>query len=172
MALAGAEVPQLLERLGVGRRHNGGHGLGAIGALGDHGGLGGTDGHGQLLGVAQKGGGSLALVICSIVLLGDDDVVVHQLAVLHVDDVVDGILQPQARQQKRRAAGDAHARHDETALVAEDVAERHLPREREAAPQGPDALQQNALAGLGRRRLHEGGRSLAQGGRGGGPGGQ
>ena len=172
MALASAEAPQLLERLGVGRCHDGGHGLSAIDALGDHGGLGGADGHRQLLGIAQKGGGSLALVVCGVVLLGDDDVVVHQLAVLHIDDVVDGILQPQARQQKRRAAGDAHARHDETALVAEDVAERHLPRERETAPQGPDALQQNALAGLGRRRLHEGGRGLAQGGRGGSPSGQ
>ena len=37
---------------------------------------------------------------------------------------------------------------------------------------GPDVLQQDALAGLGSRRLHEGGRGLAQGGRGGRPGGQ
>ena len=92
----------------------------------------------------------------------DDGVVMIELAILLVDDVVDGVLQPQAREQKRRTAGDAHDRHDEAALVAEEVARSDLPGERQAVPQRADALEQDALAGLRGTRQHEERRALAQ----------
>ena len=92
----------------------------------------------------------------------DNSVVVIELAVLLVDDVVDGVLQPQACEQERRAAGDAHDCHDKATLVAEEVARGDLPGERQATPHGADTLEQNALARLGRARKHEERRSLTQ----------
>jgi hypothetical protein len=126
-ACALAEVPQVLESRGILGGHDGGHGLGTVGALGDHGGLRGAHRHGQLRRIGQDGVGRLPRTAVGIGLLAYHHVVVHQLAVLHVDDVVDGVLQPQARQQQRRAAGDADHGHDQAPLVAEDIAKRHLP---------------------------------------------
>ncbi len=92
----------------------------------------------------------------------DNSVVVIKLAVLLVDDVVDGVLQPQARKQKRCTASDAHDRHDKAALVAEEVARSDLPGERQAAPHGTDALEQDAFASLRSTRQHEERRALTQ----------
>ena len=49
---------------------------------------------------------------------------------LLLDDVVDAISQAQAREQQCRATCDADDRHEEAALVAEEVARRHLARKR------------------------------------------
>lgn len=74
----------------------------------------------------------------------DLQVEVLDLPELLLDDVVDTITQAQAREQKRRATGDADDGHEEAPLVAEEVACRNLAREREPAPDGPDALEQDA----------------------------
>ena len=158
VALADAEVPDSSLNAGVRRRHDGGHGLGAVCALGDHGGLGGAHGHRQRSVSARRASAAGAVVVGRVVLLGDDDVVVHQLAVLHVDDVVDGVLQPQARQQKGRAAGDADDRHDEGgACSGRCCGTSPSTRTTGGATEGRCAPA-DALAGLGSRRLHEGGR--------------
>ena len=49
---------------------------------------------------------------------------------LLLDDVVDATSQAQAREQQCRATCDADDRHEEAALVAEEVARRHLARKR------------------------------------------
>ncbi len=56
-------------------------------------------------------------------------VVVHDLAKLLIDDVVDRVTHPKACEQQHGAAGDAHHRHEEAALIAKDIAEGDLPRE-------------------------------------------
>ena len=86
-------------------------------------------------------------------------------AVLLIDDVVDGVLQPQACEQQRGAARDADDSHEEAALVAEQVSRRDLPAERHPAPQRADALEQDALARLRGTRQHQRCGALAQGGR-------
>ena len=106
--------------------------------------------HGALFGVGNVG------------IHADDGVVVVQLAVLLIDNVVDGILQTKAREQQTRAARNADNRHKEAALVAEEVARGNLPAERHAAPERTNALKQNALAGLRRARQHKGRRLFAQ----------
>ena len=63
-----------------------------------------------------------------------DGVVVVQLAILLVDDVVNGVLQTKTGEQKTRATCNANNRHEETALIAEEVARGNLPTERHAAP--------------------------------------
>ena len=81
---------------------------------------------------------------------------------LAVDDVPDGIVQPKANQEERRAAGHPGNRHGKAPLVAEHVAAGNLPREREPAPERTDALEKDSLPWLGRKREHELGRSLTQ----------
>ena len=70
-----------------------------------------------------------------------DGVVVVQLAILLVDDVVDGVLQTKTGEQKPCAARNANNRHEETALIAEEVARSNLPAERQAAPQRTNAFE-------------------------------
>ena len=117
-------------------------------------------------------GRSLFLRRGDIFVHAHDRVVVVQLAKLLVDDVVDGILQAKARKKQSRAAGDADDGHAEASLIAEEVARGNLPREGQSTPNRTNALQQNALASLGRTREHERRGLLAQGGRHGKPSGQ
>ena len=106
--------------------------------------------------------GAGLVVAGDVVLERDGGVVLDDLAELLVDDVVDGVGEPQPREQQRRASCNADHGHDEALLVAEQVAERHLPRKGEPAPQRRGALQQDAPARFRGARQHEGGRPLAQ----------
>ena len=108
-------------------------------------------------------GHGIALRVGGIGVHAHGHVVVVELAELLVDDVVDGVLEPQAREQQRRAAGDADDSHAQAALVAEQVARRDLPAEGHPAPHRPHALEQDTLAGLRGAREHELGGLLAQG---------
>ena len=103
-----------------------------------------------------------SLLFVQLVLERDDGVVLDDLAILDVDDVIDGIVQPEPREQQSRASRNADDGHDETLLVAEDVAARHFPREGKALPQRSDPLEQDALARFRSARQHEGRRLLAQ----------
>ena len=109
-------------------------------------------------------GDGILFSIGNIGIHAHDGVVVVQLAILLVDDVVDGVLQAKASEQKPRATRNADNRHEETALIAEEVARGDLPAERHAAPQRTNAFEQNAFAGLRRARQHKGRRLFAQGG--------
>ena len=115
-------------------------------------------------------GHRLALRVSGVGVHAHGRVVVVELAELLVDDVVDGVLEPQAREQQRGAAGDADDGHAQAALVAEEVARRDLPAEGHPAPHRPHALEQDALAGLRGAREHELGGLLAQRRGHGGPG--
>ena len=108
---------------------------------------------------------SLRLLAGSVGLHAHDGVEAIHLAVLLIDDVVDGVLQPQAREQQGGAAGDADDGHEETALVAEQVS-CTSPSTLNVIllHSGRDALEQDALAGLRRTRQHQRSRALAQGG--------
>ena len=81
---------------------------------------------------------------------GNGDVVERDLAKLVVDHVADGIADAHAGDQQRRAAADADDHHHQTLFVAKDVADGELVHERQPPPQRADALEQNALASLGR----------------------
>ena len=81
------------------------------------------------------------------------------------DDVGDGILNAPADDEQARTAGYADHGHDEAFLIAEDVAERHLPGERQPPPDGADAFEQDSLAHLGRLGLQQACGPFAQRGR-------
>ena len=99
-------------------------------------------------------------------LLGDDrqQVIVENFAVLLGDDGVQRIRDAKARHQQRGAAGYTDDRHPETLFVAQQVAAGDLPAKGQPPPQRGDALQQDALAGLGGAGQHQGGGILLQGG--------
>ena len=75
-------------------------------------------------------------------------------------EVGDGVVDGQAADDQRGAAGDAADRHDEARLEAEDVARGHFAEEADAIPDRPNPFQQNARAGARRFRTHQRGGRL------------
>ena len=68
------------------------------------------------------------------------------LVVLPVHHVENGAPQAEGGDDQGSAAADAHHRHPEAALIAEQVAQGDLVVEGQPPPQGGDPLQQDALA--------------------------
>ena len=77
------------------------------------------------------------------------------VAVLLDSKVGDGVIDGEAADDKRGAAGHAADRHDQTRLETEDVARGHFAEEAHAIPNRPDPFQQNARAGTWRFRPHQ-----------------
>ena len=117
---------------------------------------------GHLAAILQAAHHAMHVELDGLVIEAHRRVKVNDGPILAVDDVPDGVVQAKANEQQGRAAGDADDRHEEAPLVTEEVAEGNLPGKGEAAPHGDDALEQDALARLGRARQHEGGRHLTQ----------
>ena len=105
----------------------------------------------------------LALTLCEILVGGNGQQVVANHTgrpVLTRFERDHGIANAQAADHEGGAARDTEHRHEETLLVAEQVAGTHLVEEGQPAPHRGDALQQDALArtrGLG---AHKRGRRL------------
>ena len=85
-----------------------------------------------------------------------------RLAVLAIGKRDHGVADAKAADEQGHTAGDADDRHEEAALVAEDVARGHLVQKAQAAPDGTNALKKDAASGLGRLGAHERGRRFAQ----------
>ena len=89
-------------------------------------------------------------------------IVVHQLLVLVGYDATDGVSQPEPDHEQGRATRNAHDRHEEPALVAQQIAGSDFLREREPLPQRSNMLEEDTLARLGNTRQHKRRRTLAQ----------
>ena len=84
------------------------------------------------------------------------------LAVLALRQREDRVADAEAADEQRDAARDAEDRHEEAALVTENVARCDLVEKAQATPDGADALEQDAAAGLRGLRAHERGGRLAE----------